>query len=74
MITELQNTRDVKFIRAVWGDMDLSVIPQTSQYNEVVYVWGIENKLQLDSMGYNTILCDRNKFNFNKIIIIILLI
>lgn len=64
MITELQNTRDVKFIRAVWGNMDLSIIPQTPQYNEVVYVWGIENKLQLDSMGYNTILCDRNKLNF----------
>ena len=64
MITELQNTRDVKFIRAVWGDMDLSIIPQTPQYNEVVYVWGIENKSQLDLMGYNTILCDRNKLNF----------
>jgi len=64
MITTSQNTRDIKFIRAVWGDMDLSLIPQIPQYNEVVYVWGIENKLQLDSMGYTTILCDRNKFNF----------
>lgn len=64
MITTSQNTRDIKFIRAVWGDMDLSIIPQTPQYNEVVYVWGIENKLQLDSLGYTTILCDRNKLNF----------
>ena len=64
MITTPQNTRDIKFVRAVWGDMDLSLIPNTPQYNEIVYVWGIENKLQLDSMGYTTILCDRNKLNF----------
>lgn len=64
MITTTQDTRDIKIIRAVWGDMDLSLISQSPQYNEVVYVWGIENKLQLDTLGYNTILCDRNKFNF----------
>jgi len=64
MITDIQNTRDVKFIRAVWGDMDLSIIPQSPQYDEIVYVWGIDNKIQLDSMGYNTILCDRNSLNF----------
>jgi len=64
MITNNQNTRDIKFIRAVWGDMDLSIVPQTPQYNEIVYVWGIDNKSILDSMGYNTILCDRNKLNF----------
>ncbi len=64
MITTIQNTRDIKVIRAVWGDMDLSIVPQTPQYNEIVYVWGIDNKTILDSMGYNTILCDRNKFNF----------
>lgn len=64
MITSIQNTRDIKIIRAVWGNMDLSIIPQTPQYNEVVYVWGSENKSQLDLMGYNTILCDRNPLNF----------
>ena len=64
MITTIQNTRDIKFVRAVWGDMDLSLIPQSPQYDEIVYVWGIDNKIQLDTMGYNTILCDRNKFNF----------
>jgi hypothetical protein len=64
MITSIQNTRDIKIVRAVWGDMDLTTIPQSPQYNEVVYVWGTANKLQLDSMGYTTILCDKNPLNF----------
>ena len=64
MITEVQNTRDIQFVRAVWGNFDFTIIPQSPQFNEVVYVWGIENKNQLDSLGYTTILCDRNKFNF----------
>jgi hypothetical protein len=64
MITTTQNTRDVKIVRAVWGDMDLTTIPQSPQYNEVVYVWGTTNKSQLDSMGYTTILCDKNPLNF----------
>ena len=64
MITEVQDTRDIQFVRAVWGNFDSTIIPQSPQFNEVVYVWGIENKTQLDSLGYTTVLCDRNKFNF----------
>lgn len=64
MITEIQNTRDIQIVRAVWGDFNFSLIPKSPQYNEIVYVWGIENKSKLDSLGYKTILCDRNNVNF----------
>jgi len=64
MITEIQNTRDIQIIRAVFGNFDFNLIPSSPQFNEVVYVWGIDNKSQLDSMGYTTILCDRNNLNF----------
>jgi hypothetical protein len=69
MITEIQNTRDVQVIRAVFGNFDFNLIPSSPQFNEVVYVWGIDNKSQLDSMGYNTILCDRNSLNFKGTVI-----
>lgn len=64
MITDIQNTRDVQIVRAVFGNFDFNLIPASPQFNEVVYVWGIENKSILDSKGYTTILCDRNNLNF----------
>ena len=46
-------------IRALWGDSQLSineVLPQPIFKNEVVYVWGLDNKELLDSRGFSTVL------------------
>lgn len=64
MITEIQNTRDIQIIRIVFGNFDISNIPTTPQYNEVVYVWGKENRDSLKALGYNTILMKRDNFDY----------
>jgi hypothetical protein len=63
MITGLQNTKDVKFIRAVWGDFNFSNIPATPIFNELVYVWGIENRNKLKELGYDTQLVSVDKMS-----------
>lgn len=63
-ILTLQNTNDIKVIRVVWGNFDISTISTTPQFNEVVYVWGKENRDSLKNMGYETILISRDKFDY----------
>jgi len=61
-ITGSQNTRDVKVVRALWGSYPIDIPPP--QYNEVVYVWGTENKSKLDNLGYNTIRMSKNEYEW----------
>jgi hypothetical protein len=46
-------------IRALWGNSEASikeVLPTPVFENEVVYVWGLDNKKLLDSRGFKTVL------------------
>lgn len=63
-ILTLQNTQDIKVIRVVWGNFNISNIPTTPQFNEVVYVWGRENRDNLKSLGYDTILMSRDNLDY----------
>ena len=63
-IETIQNTRDIKVIRIVFGNFDISNIPITPQFNEIVYVWGKENRDNLKNMGYQTILMNRDIFDY----------
>jgi hypothetical protein len=48
----------VKVIRSLWGDINqfIGEIPKEPKYNEMVYVWGIENNNYLKKCGYDTTL------------------
>lgn len=50
--------KDVKFIRALWGDFKhfINEIPRKPMYNELVYVWGRDNFDFLKGLGYDTTL------------------
>lgn len=61
MITELQNTNDVQFIRVAFGDFNTTNITNGPQFNEIVYVWGVETRNNLKELGYNTILVSKDK-------------
>lgn len=63
-ILTLQNTNDIKVIRVVWGNFNISNIPTTPQFNEVVYVWGKENRNVIRNMGYETILVSRDNLDY----------
>jgi hypothetical protein len=63
-IISFQNTRDVKVVRVVWGSFNISNIPTTPQYNEIVYVWGTENRNNLKSLGYETILMSKDSLDY----------
>jgi hypothetical protein len=63
-ILTLQNTNDIKVIRVVWGNFNTSNLPTTPQFNEVVYVWGKENRDSLKSLGYETILMSRDTMDY----------
>lgn len=63
-ILTLQNTNDIKVIRVVFGNFDISNIPNTPQFNEVVYVWGKENRDSLRNMGYETVLISRDVLDY----------
>lgn len=66
-IQTIQNTRDIKVIRVVFGNFDISNVPISPQFNEVVYVWGKENRDILRNMGYQTILMNRDIFDYKYI-------
>lgn len=61
-ISDSQNMRDVKVVRALWGSYPIDI--PSPQYNEVVYVWGKENKTKLDDFGYNTIRISNNPYEW----------
>jgi hypothetical protein len=63
-ILTLQNTNDIKVIRVVWGNFDISNIPTTPQFNEVVYVWGKEIRDSLKLLGYETILMGKDIMDY----------
>jgi hypothetical protein len=63
-IISFQDTRDVKVVRVVFGNFDISNIPTTPQYNEIVYVWGVENRDALKSLGYETKLMSKNSLDY----------
>lgn len=48
----------VKVIRALWGDINqfIDEIPKEPKYDEMVYVWGVENNEYLKKCGYSTTL------------------
>lgn len=53
---------NVKFIRALWGDYKsfINEIPIKPMFNEIVYVWGIDNLKYLNGLGYETKLVSVN--------------
>lgn len=57
-ITGSQDTKDVKVVRALWGSYLIDI--PSPQYDEVVYVWGKENKAKLDELGYTTVKMTNN--------------
>jgi hypothetical protein len=61
-ITDSQNMRDVKVVRALWGSYQTNI--SSPQYNEIVYVWGKENKSNLDNLGYTTIKMSNKPFEW----------
>jgi len=67
MITDVQNTRDIKVVRVVFGNFNISNIPTTPQYNEIIYVWGKENRDSLKSLGYETILMSRDAMDYKYV-------
>lgn len=67
MITEVQNTRDIKVVRVVFGNFNISNIPTTPQYNEIIYVWGKENRDSLKSLGYETVLMSRDTMDYKYV-------
>jgi hypothetical protein len=54
--------KNVKFIRALWGDYRsfINEIPDTPLFDELVYVWGVENMKFLNNLGYETKLVSVN--------------
>lgn len=58
------DTKQIKVIRALWGDYKKfkHEIPLSPLFDEVVYVWGEANNNFLTSLGYKTVLVDRNDF------------
>ena len=52
----------MKIVRALWGNYEafVSEIPTTPLFNEIVYVWGTDNKTFLDNLGYDTKLVSTN--------------
>jgi len=48
---------NIKVIRALWGNFEhyQNEIPKQPIYNEVVYVWGIENADKLKELGYEVV-------------------
>lgn len=63
MITEIQNTNDIQFIRAAWGNFKIEEISSIPQYNEIVYVWGSDTRDKLKELGYNTVLVSKDKYS-----------
>jgi len=59
----------IKVVRALWGDLNqfINEIPKKPNYNEMVYVWGVENDDYLKKCGYDTTLINKtNIWNINK--------
>lgn len=56
------DTQNVKFIRALWGDYKsfIKEIPIKPMFDELVYVWGIDNLKYLIELGYDTKLVSTN--------------
>lgn len=63
-IFTLQDTRDIQVIRVIWGNFDATSLPSTPQFNEIVYVWGKETRDSLKSMGYQTVLMNKDIFDY----------
>lgn len=59
----------MKFIRILWGDFTKyeSQIIDAKQDNldEIVFVWGIENRDKLVSLGYECVLIDDKPYDYN---------
>ena len=60
----------IKIIRTGWGDYKdkWADVPKIPLYdNEIVYVWGNENKKQLEKRGYKCITMQDNKFTGSNV-------
>ena len=55
----------IKFIRGLWGNFNsfANEIPVTPHYNEMVYVWGLENYDKLKTLGYDVTFMGDYKLN-----------
>lgn len=72
-------SKDIKVIRALWGDSKkvLEEVPEQPLYDEYVYVWGIDNYKLLVERGYQVELLDTfhtpfpSKYHtfFNKLVV-----
>ena len=60
----------VKIVRALWGDINqfIDEIPKKPKYDEMVYVWGVENNEYLKKCGYNTTLINVTNIIFSQIL------
>lgn len=56
----MNTNKDIKVIRALWGNSKtiLTEIPDKPLYDEVVYVWGLDNFNLLSQRGYKVQLMD----------------
>lgn len=57
----------MQIVRALWNSYEgfKNEIPLTPLYDEVVFVWGIENEKYLKNLGYKTILVSQNNAVYN---------
>lgn len=59
----------MQFIRILWGDFDRYsqqiIDAKTDNLNEVVFVWGEDNKNKLEELGYLCHLIDINKYDYS---------
>ena len=59
----------MKFIRILWGDFDRYksqiIEAKNDNLNEIVFVWGTENKNKLEDLGYNCHLISENSYDFS---------
>lgn len=58
-----------QIVRGLWGNFShfKNDIPLKPLYNEIVYVWGVDNNDQLKKLGYSTILVSKNNSNYDKL-------
>lgn len=59
----------MKFIRILWGDFDRYksqiIEAKNDNLNEIVFVWGTENKNKLEDLGYDCHLISENNYDFS---------
>jgi hypothetical protein len=61
------DTKNVKFIRALWGDYNefKHEISNQPSFDEMVYVWGEDNEHYLKQLGYSTKLVSKDALSYD---------